>query len=99
MAHTVVVMPDHVHMLFTPLDGWSLATIMKRVKGPAAREINLLLGRRGALWQDESFDRILTSDEDVRRKGEYIAENPVRAGLVTSADEYPWLWREWIDGK
>jgi REP element-mobilizing transposase RayT len=97
--HTAVVMPDHVHMLFTPLEEWTLSRIMRRVKGVSSRHINQLLTRTGPLWQDESFDRILRSDEDVRRTGEYIAENPVRAGLVKSADEYPWLCREWIEVK
>jgi REP element-mobilizing transposase RayT len=91
--HTAIVMPDHVHMLFVPIEEWSLDRIMRRVKGVSARLINQELQRRGPLWQDESFDRILRSDEDVSRKGEYIANNPVRKGLVATPAEYPWLWR------
>jgi REP element-mobilizing transposase RayT len=94
---TAIVMPDHVHMLFAPYGEWSIARIMRRVKGVSARLINKLLSRRGPLWQDESFDRILRSDEDVRKKGEYIAANPVRAGLVATPEEYPWLWLQWRD--
>lgn len=90
---TVVVMPDHVHMLITPYEDWSLSRIMKRVKGVSSRQINVALGRTGRLWQDESFDRILRSDENVYRVGEYIAANPVRAKLVSAPEEYPWLWR------
>ena len=96
--HTVIVMPDHVHMLFSPYEEWPLAKIMKRVKGNSSRQINIQMVRRGSLWQDESFDRILRSHEDVRKKGEYIAQNPVRAGLVSAPEEYPWLWQEWRTG-
>jgi len=62
-------------------------------KGPSAHSINRLLGRKGSLWQRESFDHILRSEEKLTEKGEYIANNPVRAGLVSTSDEWPWLWR------
>jgi REP element-mobilizing transposase RayT len=91
-------MPDHVHLLFTPYEKWPLAQIMKRVKGVSARYINAVIRHSGTLWQDESFDRIVRADEDVRKKGDYISENPVRAGLVATPEEYPWLWRQWKTG-
>jgi len=95
--HCVVIMPDHVHLLITPYEGWSLETIMKRVKGNSSRLINLALGRRGAFWQHESFDHIVRSDESLRKKAEYICENPVRAGLVANARDYRWTWnRYWL---
>ena len=101
--HTGIVMPDHVHMLLTPLsrpDGWShsLPTILQGIKGSSARAINDAFGMTGPVWQGESFDHELRRDEDLRRLGEYIAQNPVRKGLCTTPEEYPWLWREWIDG-
>lgn len=101
--HAAVVMPDHVHLLFTPLDdgegnSYGLAEIMQAIKGASAHTVNRALGRRGRVWQTESFDHVLRSDESARSKGEYICANPVRAGLVVSEDEYPWLWREWIEG-
>jgi REP element-mobilizing transposase RayT len=103
LMHVVVVMPDHVHLLFSPLQDdadeyYGLAEIMGGIKGASAHSINKLLARRGPVWQDESFDRVLRNDENVRHKAEYIFDNPVRKGLVASADDYPWLWREWIDG-
>ena len=90
----VVVMTDHVHMLVHPFD-FSLKVIMRRIKGVSSRDINRLLRRNGRLWQQGYFDRILRRDEDVRKKAEYVAANPVRAGLVTTPDEYRWLWRWW----
>ncbi len=102
--HAAVVMPDHVHMLFTPLRDaagayFGLAEIMNAVKGISSRRVNQLLGRSGALWQTESFDHMLRSGERTREKAEYICANPVRAGLVERDDEYRWIWREWVEGE
>ena len=95
--HVAVVMPDHVHLIATPgsdRDGFStsLHVILGRVKGASSREVNQLLGRGGALWQDESFDHQLRKDESLAQKCEYIRQNPVRKGLVTRPEDYPWLW-------
>ena len=51
------------------------------------------------MWELESFDRIMRSNENAYEKGEYICANPVRAGLVVREDDWPWLWREWIEGE
>jgi hypothetical protein len=56
-----------------------------------------MLGRRGAVWQDEAFDHIIRREDLLRDKVEYLCQNPVRKGLVRTPDEYPWLWREWVD--
>jgi len=96
-------MPDHVHMVFTPLrdeagNTFGLAEIMNGIKSASAHRINKTLNRRGHVWQDESFDHILRSNENVRDKVEYICHNPVRKGLVQAVEDYPWLWREWVEG-
>ena len=87
-----VVMPDHVHMIVSPFDGAALCDILRRIKSASAYRLNRALQRSGALWQRESFDRILRSDENVVAKREYIFNNPVRAGIVQTWQEYPWLW-------
>ena len=90
--HAICVMPDHVHLVFTLYEEFSLPRMMQQVKSVAAHHI----GHR--VWQREYFDRIMRSDEDVRRKCEYICQNPVRAGLVSAVDDYRWIWRSWIEG-
>ncbi|MFO0954690.1 MAG: BREX-2 system adenine-specific DNA-methyltransferase PglX, partial [Isosphaeraceae bacterium] len=102
--HAAVVMPDHVHLLFTPLtdpegNTYGLAEIMSGIKGASAHSVNRILGRSGHVWQDESFDHILRSEERVEAKAEYICQNPVRKGLASAPDQYEWLWREGIEGK
>ena len=91
-----VVMPDHVHLLVTPHQDVLLSRLMERIKGASVHRINRLLGRSGRLWQRESFDHILRSDEKLENVRDYICTNPVRAGLATTPDEYPWLWRSWV---
>ena len=96
--HAAVVMPNHVHLLFTALEDdcgepYSLAEIMKGIKGSSAYRINRLLERRGHLWRDESFDRVLRSRE-FENKFNYICANPVDAGLCIRPKEYRWLWTQ-----
>ena len=94
-----VVMPDHVHLIFTPLidlnarEVWSLAQIMDAIKGASAHRINKVLRRKGPVWQAESFDHVLRSSESLDAKVEYLLENPVRLGLAKAWSEYPWGWR------
>ncbi|MFL6314270.1 MAG: transposase [Terriglobales bacterium] len=95
--HACVIMP-HVHLLFTALENergepFSLAEIMKGIKGASARNINKRLGRRGQLWQDESFDRIMRAGE-FHNKLDYIIANPINPGLTSRPGEYEWVWTQ-----
>jgi REP element-mobilizing transposase RayT len=96
--HAAVVMPDHVHLIYSQLrreDGWnySLPEVMKAIKGRSARQINLQLKRTGPVWQEEFFDHVLRSNESLVDRVDYVCYNPVRAGLVTTEGEYKWVWR------
>ncbi len=95
--HAVVVMPEHVHLLLTPLrdsEGWpySLPLILKGLKGASARAANLVTASSGPVWQDESFDHLPRSEGGFEEKLDYIRQNPVRRGLVKKPEDYPWLW-------
>jgi len=97
--HGVVVMPDHVHLLLTPLrdrDGYlySLVAILQGIKGASAHSVNRLLRRAGPVWQDESLDHVLRGNESFEEKLEYIRQNPVRRGLVSRPEDYRWLFVE-----
>lgn len=96
--HAVVVMPDHVHLLLSPLCNElgpvSIPEITQAIKGTSAHRINKYLGRKGRVWQEESFDRAMREVHNVRGKIEYMLGNPVRAGLVKNPFDYPWLWKE-----
>ena len=92
----VVIMPDHVHLALTPLydeNGYySVVEITQGIKSSSAHQINHLLNRKGKVWQNESFDHVIRCEENVVQKIEYMAENPVRAGLVQRTENYQWLW-------
>lgn len=96
--HAAVVMPDHVHVIYSALrrqDGWefTLPEIMKAIKGKSARLINLALNRRGSVWQEEFFDHVLRSNDRVVDRVEYVCQNPVRAGLTAIESGYRWIWK------
>jgi putative transposase len=97
--HAFVVMPDHVHLLFTPLQRekdkyYSLAKIMNGIKGASVHSINKFLGRKGILWLPESFDRIIRTDGGFMNRKLYIIGNPITAGLAKEPGEYKWCWSE-----
>jgi len=95
--HAFVVMPDHVHLLFTPLkkdnEPYRVAEIMNGIKGASAHSVNKLLGRRGALWEPESF-RMPRTDSGFNNKKLYIVGNPIAEGLAQEPHEYRWCWHE-----
>ena len=84
-----VVMSNHVHVLFWP--NVDLPKITKTIKGFTAREANRLLGRTGkSFWQEESFDHWVRNQDEFNRIARYIEQNPVKAGLVKRAEDWPW---------
>ena len=93
-----VIMPNHVHLLTTPIAGHELETILKGIKGKSAIECNKLVGRSGRLWQPESYDRIVRDLEQLVFYRQYIADNPKRAGIeVAETAIYRAEWMsEWL---
>ncbi len=95
--HAVIVMPEHVHLIFDVCRDqdtapFSLLEVMQNRKGVSAHRINRLLKRKGKVWQEESFDHVLRSEERLEDRIEYLRQNPVRRGLCRAAEEYPWVW-------
>jgi REP element-mobilizing transposase RayT len=86
--HGWVVMPNHVHVLLTPLVPVSKLT--QSLKRYTAAEANRMLGIRGTFWQDESYDRVVRDGEEFGRVWRYVVMNPVKAGLVREFREYQW---------
>jgi putative transposase len=84
----LVTMPDHVHAIVSPVEDRELSV------GDFASGIKRLLRKRlGAQeweWQRGCFDRLLRSGEDLGNKWTYVQENPVRAGLVQRAEDWPY---------
>jgi REP element-mobilizing transposase RayT len=95
LLYAAVVMPDHAHLILTPLVDQqrqavvSIASITQAIKSASAHVINRRLGKSGTVWQEESFDHVLRIPERLDEKSAYIAANPVRGGLVADWREYP----------
>jgi REP element-mobilizing transposase RayT len=85
-----VIMPDHVHFFCSPeLDAKPLASFMQAWKQWTSKRILSETKIKGTIWQPEFFDHVLRSSESYSQKWDYVRENPVRAGLVQDADEWP----------
>jgi putative transposase len=97
-----VVMSNHVHVLMLP--SVPASRLLKSLKGYTARHANLLLGRTGeTFWQRESYDRAVRNPDELKRIGAYIENNPVKAGVVDQAENFPWSsanpkWQERLRG-
>ncbi len=86
--HAFVVMANHVHMLVTPRV--RSADWLRSLKGFTAHEALRMLRLSGTpFWQDESYDH-LVRDGGFERIRRYIENNPVKAGLVTAPEEFPY---------
>jgi len=88
--HEYALMPNHVHLLLTPLGEHTLSDILQGMKSSAAHAVNALLGRSGPLWQHESFDRVVRDDDEMLALAAYIRRNPVKARLCLEEEEYRW---------
>ncbi len=84
-----VVMPNHVHVLVELYRDYTLDQILHSWKGYTAGEANNLLGRKGPFWYREYFDRYVRNEKHFARAVEYIHNNPVVAGLVRKAEDWP----------
>jgi REP element-mobilizing transposase RayT len=96
VLHGWVLMPDHLHLLASLGAGCSLPSAMHRLKSASARAANRAIGRKGRLWARAYHDRALRRDESVIAVARYIIANPIRAGLVRRAGDYPFWDAEWL---
>jgi REP element-mobilizing transposase RayT len=87
--HAWVVMPNHVHLLFTPQPNHTLSEIMHSMKSFTSHQANKALDRTGQFWSKEYFDRYIRGAEHFRNAVRYIEYNPVKAGLCRDATEWP----------
>lgn len=69
-----------------------LPKIMQSLKRHTARQANIVLGREGAFWQDESYDRVIRDNDEYIRIVNYVLENPVKAGLVSRWEDWEWAY-------
>lgn len=96
-----VVMPNHVHVLMETMKGWEIGKIVGSWKKfTATRIIALIKSRRshkGPIWAREYWDRYMRDGEHLLKTIKYIEENPVKAGMANTPEEWKWgsayYWR------
>ena len=88
--HLLVLMPDHLHAIMSFNRTVGMRKSVREFKKYTAR-------KHGMMWQRDFFDHRLRRDESYNEKAHYIRMNPVRAGLCSSPEEWPYTWenRPW----
>ncbi len=87
-VHAWSIMPNHVHVVATPLGANTLSAITHSWKSFTATAANRLLGRSGSFWAPEYFDRAIRNEQHFSDAVNYVEMNPVAAGLCERAEEW-----------
>ena len=91
-VHDFVVMPDHVHLLLTVSKDMTIERAMQFIKGGFSYRLKKELGYPGEIWQRGYSELRVEDERSFSQHRGYIAENPVKAGLVDSPEEFPYCF-------
>jgi len=92
-----VVMPEHVHLLVTEPERSKLSVVVQMLKQNVARELRSPEG--GPFWLERYYDHNVWTEKKRIEKLRYIHRNPVRRGLVSSPEDWPWSsFRHYVSG-
>lgn len=81
-----VIMPDHVHLFVRGSLDFVLGQWVRMLK----RNLSMSIDAPSPHWQSGFFDHLIRHSESYSQKWAYVFQNPVRAGLVTVAEKWPW---------
>ena len=70
------LMPNHLHVIVRPAEGYTLASILHSWKSYTAHRANQMLGQNGSFWQAESYDHLIRDEEDLSHQVQYIWRKP-----------------------
>lgn len=104
--YAFVVMPSHHHWVFLPDETWVTELVVKQgdkdhrktprevishsIQSYTATQCNRIIDSSGSFWQTETFGHFARDEPELMRIINYIEQNPVVAGLVANAEDYPW---------
>jgi len=89
-VHAYVLMSNHFHLLVTPQTTDGLPKMMQAVGRTYVRYFNARQQRTGTLWEGRYKSTLIQTDRYLLACMAYIDLNPVRAGMVLQAQDYPW---------
>ena len=91
LLHEWVVMPNHVHVVVWPMPNHLLSDILKSWKQFTSRSAKKIVGLgKEPFWQPESYDHWIRNDEEESRIRTYIRNNPVKANLSKTPEDWRW---------
>jgi putative transposase len=89
LLHEFVIMPNHLHILFTTGTGVTLERAVQFIKGGFSHRAGKRLEMQGEIWQRGYVDHRIRDVNDFTQHKQYIRQNPVSANLVESPEIYP----------
>ena len=89
-VHAYCLMTNHVHLLVTPRDELACALMMKFLAQCYTQHVNRAQDRTGSVWEGRFRSCLVTSDRYALACYRYVELNPVSAGMVRHARDYPW---------
>jgi REP element-mobilizing transposase RayT len=84
------IMPNHVHVMVEQIGGFPLGGVVHSWKSFTAKEINKFQRSSGPVWAPDYHDRFIRNADHYERALQYIEQNPVKAGLVSLAQDWPY---------
>ena len=79
-------MPDHIHLFVSGTQDFLLTQWVRLLK----RRFSKVILAPTPHWQRGFFDHLIRHGESYSEKWEYVRQNPVRAGLVATPEDWPW---------
>ncbi len=89
-VHAYVLLPDQLHLLVTPSDEDGLGQMMQWLGRSYVPYYNQKYGRSGTLWHGRYKTSVVEAEKFLMPCSRYMETAPVRAGLVTQPQDYPW---------
>jgi len=83
------LMPNHVHIIIVPSDEDGLRRTFADAHRRYTGYINARMRVTGHLWQGR-FGSVVMDEKHLAHAVRYVSLNPVRAGLVERAQDWPW---------
>ena len=90
--HDFVIMPNHMHLLITVGGDMTIEKAMQFIKGGFSFRLKEETGYLGEVWQRGFSEVRITDNSSFIRHREYIGQNPVKAGLVDSPEQFPYCF-------
>jgi putative transposase len=91
--HDFVIMPDHIHLLIEVGEDMTIEKAMQLIKGRFSHRLSHECGYKGEVWQRGFTEMQVMNKQAFEAHRVYIAENPIRAGIAVSSEEYPFCFR------